>query len=133
VDEPIWLSREIVTALHADQVREHGGQLGLRDDGLLESALARARQRWNYEPDSDLASLTACYGFGLTRNHPFLDGNKRIGFVAMNVYLILNGYEIEAPEPKVVLVMLAVADGSLSETELTAWVREMMVPIGTEQ
>jgi death-on-curing protein len=133
VDEPIWLSREIVTALHADQVREHGGQLGLRDEGLLESALSRALQRWNYESDSDLASLAACYGFGLTKNHPFLDGNKRIGFVAMNVFLILNGYEIEAAEPEVVLVMLGVADGSVPEAELAAWIRRSMIPFVAEK
>lgn len=132
MDEPIWLSREIVTALQGDQIREHGGQLGLRDEGLLDSALYRARQRWTYEPDSDLASLTACYGFGLTKNHPFLDGNKRIGFVAMNVFLILNGFEIEAAEPEVVLVMLGVADGSIKETELATWIRKVVIPVAAE-
>lgn len=132
MNEPIWLSHEIVIALQADQVREHGGQLGLRDAGLLESVLARALQRWSYEPDSDLAALAASYGFGLTKNHPFLDGNKRIGFVALNVVLILNGYEIEAPEPEVVLMMLGVADGSLDEAGLAAWVRKVMTPIVAE-
>lgn len=131
-DEPVWLSREIVVAFHADQVREHGGQLGLRDDGLLESAFARARQRWHYEPGCDLASLASCYGFGLTRNHPFLDGNKRIGFVSMNVFLILNGYEIQVSEPEVVKVMLGVAEGSLDEVTLAAWVRRVVVPIAAE-
>jgi death-on-curing protein len=131
ISEPTWLTREVVITIQASQIREHGGQPGLRDEELLESALARARQRWSYEPDSDLASLSACYGFGLTRNHPFLDGNKRIGFVALNVFLILNGHEIEVPEPEVVLVMLGVADGSVTEAELAAWVRKSMIPFGS--
>ncbi|MBI4410505.1 MAG: type II toxin-antitoxin system death-on-curing family toxin [Gemmatimonadetes bacterium] len=119
----------MVEAAHAEQVREHGGTLGLRDAGLLESALARARQRWSYQPENvDLPSLAACYGFALTRNHPFLDGNKRIGFVAMNVFLLLNGHEIDAPEPEVVTTMLSVADGSLDETALAAWLRTVIAP-----
>lgn len=128
MDERLWLTRTIVEAMHADQVREHGGQLGLRDEGLLESPLARARQRWSYQPETDLASLAAGYGFGITKNHPFLDGNKRIGFVATNVFLILNGYEVEAPEPEVVATMLRVADGSLDEPGLAAWLRAVIVP-----
>lgn len=128
MDEPLWLTRVIVEAIHTAQLREHGGQLGLRDEGLLESALARPRHRWSYEPESDLASLAAAYGFGLTKNHPFIDGNKRVGFVAMNVFLILNGYEIEAPEPEVVATMLRVADGSLDESSLADWLRGVTVP-----
>jgi death-on-curing protein len=126
--EPTWLPRIAIEAAHADQIRTHGGQLGLRDEGLLESALARPRQRWNYDPESDLADLTAAYGFGLVKNHPFLDGNKQIGFVAMNMFLILNDREIEAPEPEVVEVMLGIATGSLDETTLASWVRSVMVP-----
>lgn len=126
--EPLRLTRTIVEAIHADQVLAHGGRPGLRDQGLLESALARARQRWSYEPGADLASLAASYGFGLTRNHPFLDGNKRIGFVAMNVFLILNGYEVETAEPEVVATMLGVADGRLDEAGLARWLRGVIVP-----
>lgn len=128
MDEPTWLTRAIVEASHAKQVREHGGQLGLRDEGLLESALARPRQRWAYEPEADLASLAACYGFGLTKNHAFLDGNKRVGLVAMNVFLILNGHEIETGEPEAVATMVRVADGSFGEAELADWLRGVMVP-----
>ena len=126
--EPTWLSRAIVEALQADQIREHGGQLGLRDAGLLESALARPQHVWNYNQDADLAGLAAEYGFGLAKNHAFLDGNKRIAFVAMNVFLILNGYEIEAPEPAVVDTMLRVADGTDGVDDLAVWLRSVIVP-----
>jgi death-on-curing protein len=128
VDEPLWLSRPIVEALHADQVREHGGQLGLRDAGLLESALARPQHVWTYEPDADLAALAAEYGFGLARNHAFLDGNKRVAFVATNVFLIMNGLEIEAPEPQVVDTMLRVAQGDLDCDAFAAWIRTVSMP-----
>lgn len=128
MEEPVWLSRPVVEALHADQVREHGGQLGLRDPGLLESALARPQHVWAYETDVDLAMLAAEYGFGLAKNHAFLDGNKRVAFVATNVFLILNGFEIEAPEPEVVDTILRVADGRMSRGKFAEWVRTAMVP-----
>jgi death-on-curing protein len=130
-EEPIWISRAAIEAAHADQVREHGGQLGIRDPGLLESALARPRHRWNFEPECDLAALAGSLGFGLIKNHPFLDGNKRAGLVAMNMFLILNGQEIEAPEPAVVDAIRSVADGSLDEEGLVAWVRSAVVPFTT--
>jgi death-on-curing protein len=128
MDEPIWLSRPMVEAAHHGQVQEHGGLLGLRDDGLFESALARPRHRWSFEPDTDLPSLAASYGFGLVKNHPFLDGNKRIGFVAMNMFLLINDFEIDAPEPEVIGVMLQVADGTLDEPGLVEWLRSVIVP-----
>jgi death on curing protein len=129
-EEPTWVPRTAIEAAHADQIRAHGGQLGLRDEGLLDSAIARAQNRWRYEPDSDLATLAAAYGYGLIKNHPFLDGNKRIGFVTANMFLILNGHEIEAPEPQVVDITLRVADGSLEETEFATWIRSVLVPYG---
>jgi death on curing protein len=128
VDEPLWLNRMIVEAIHADQVREHGGQAGLRDEGLLESALARPRHVWSYAPDAGLPRLAAEYGFGLARNHAFLDGNKRTAFVAMNVFLILNGYEIEAAEAEAVDVMLRLAAGSLDLDGLVQWIEAAVVP-----
>ena len=128
MEEPFWLSRPIVEAHHADQVREHGGQLGLRDEGLLESALARPRHLWAYEANVDLAALAAEYGYGLAKNHAFLDGNKRIALVAMNVFLLLNDMEIEASEPAFVEIMLQVADGRMNRDELAAWVRGVLVP-----
>lgn len=115
-------------AAHHDQVQEHGGLLGVRDGGLLESALARPRHRWSLEPDTDLHSLAAGYGFGSVKNHPFLDGNKRIGFVAMNMFFLINRFEIEAPEPEVIAVMLQVADGILDEPGLVEWLRSVVVP-----
>ena len=131
--EPVWLNRTIIEALHADQIREHGGQLGLRDIGLLESALARPQHVWTYESDADLQTLAAEYGFGLAKNHAFLDGNKRIAFVAMNVFLILNGLEIEAPEPPVVATMLDVAEGKMDRVHLAAWLRTVTQPYWLEK
>ena len=128
MDEPIWLSRQLIEALHADQVREHGGQLGLRDAGLLESALARPQHVWSYDPDADLATFSAEYAFGLARNHPFLDGNKRIAFVAANVFLILNGFEIEAPEPEVVDAVVQIAAGEASRDVFAEWIRMRVIP-----
>jgi death-on-curing protein len=128
MDEPQWLTRSVVEALHADQIREHGGQQGLRDAGLLESALARPQHLWSYEAKADLATFAAEYGFGLAKNHAFLDGNKRVAFVATNVFLILNGYEIEAPEPEVVDTMLRLADGRLSRDKFANWIRNVIVP-----
>jgi death on curing protein len=128
VDEPVWLNRVIVEAIHADQVREHGGQAGLRDEGLLESALARPRHVWSYDPGAGLSRLTAEYGFGPARNHAFLDGNKRTAFVAMNVFLILNGYEIETAEAEAVDVMLRLAAGSFDLGGLVQWIAAAVVP-----
>ena len=126
--EPFWVPRSAVEAAHADQIRAHGGQPGVRDEGLLDSAIARPRNRWQYEPDSDLATLAAAYGYGLIKNHPFIDGNKRIGFIIADIFLILNGLEVEAPEPQVVDIILGVADGSLDETGFATWIRSVSVP-----
>lgn len=118
----------LVEAVHLDLIREHGGLPGLKDEHALQSALARPRQRWSYESKSDPAALAAAYAFGLARNHPFHDGNKRVAFVTMAVFLGLNGYELEAPEADVVAGMLALASGGLSEEELADWVRSHIVP-----
>lgn len=117
-----------VEILHAEQIREHGGQAGVRDPGLLESAVARARHLWSYSASADLAGLAAECGFGIAKNHPFLDGNKRVAFAATNVFLLINGWEIEAPEPAVVDVMLRVADGRVDRDGLAAWMRSVLVP-----
>ena len=121
--EPRWVSRSVVLAIHGDQVAQHGGSLGLRDEGLLESALERPKNRLHYEPDSDLAALAAAHGFGVTRNHPFIDGNKRVAFQLMYVFLGLNRLTISATEPDVVALMLELASGNLSEDELADWLR----------
>lgn len=117
----------VVEAVQFDLVREHGGMPGLRDENGLESALARPRQRRAYKPEADLAELAAAYGHGLAANHPFNDGNKRIAFLVMAVFLELNGRELAAPETEVVTVMLAVAAGELDEEGLASWLRSRLV------
>ena len=116
----------MVEAIQFDLVRAFGGMQGLRDEPGLGSALARARQRASYEPASDLASLAAAYGYGLVRDHPFNDGNKRAAFVMMAVFLELNGSRLEAPETEVVAVMLDVAAGSMAEEQLADWLRSRL-------
>ena len=126
--QPRWLSMTLVLAVHADQVKEYGGSLGLRDRGLLDSALNRPRNRFEYESGSDLWSLAASHGFGIARNHPFVDGNKRAAFQAMYLFLGLNGLRIDAPEEEVVGLMLALASGALDEAELSSWLRDHTSP-----
>jgi death-on-curing protein len=121
--------RLVLEAVHLDQLREHGGLPGLRDEGALESALARPKQKWAYDAQADLALLAAAYGFGLATNHPYRDGNKRTAFLAMAVFLGLNGFEIDAPEAEVVAVMVGVAAGQLKERQLADWVRAHLVPL----
>lgn len=101
---------------------EHGGRAGLRDDNLLESAIEHPRSLWHYDHVTDLASLAGALGYGLTRRHAFVDGNKRIGFVAMAVFLDLNGHQLIAEEPDVIDTMRAVAAGDWSEAELAEWI-----------
>lgn len=121
--EPVWVDRLVVEAIHADQVRQHGGLAGLRDENALEAALGRPQQKWHYEK-SDLATLAAAYAYGLCQGHPFRDGNKRVAFVTMLVCLELNGQELQAEEPEVVALMLSLASGKLGERELAAWLKE---------
>lgn len=123
MDGPIWLTRTIIDVIHSDQIRQHGGQPGVRDDDLVESALASPHQRWSYDPNVDIPLLAALYCFGLIKNHGYVDGNKRVGFMAMYVFLALNGVDIVASEPEVVRTMVQVADGSMDETSLAAWIR----------
>ena len=125
--EPVWVPRLVLDAVHLDQLREHGGLPGVRDENALEAALARARQKWAYDPEADLAVLAAAYGFGVATAHPYSDGNKRAAFLAMAVFLGLNGKEIEAGEDEVVTVMTSLAAGSLKEARLAVWVREHLV------
>lgn len=126
--EPTWLDRAILEALHADQIGEHGGSLGIRDEGLLESAIARPQQKWHYGPQADLAALAAAYAFGIAKNHPFVDGNKRAALVAAYTFLAINEFELEAPEPEAVAMILGIADGSASEDDLASWIRSHLIP-----
>ena len=118
----VWLDPSVIHAVHDEQLGEHGGAAGLRDVGLLESALARPMQLAAYgEPDP--ASLAAAYGFGLAKNHPFVDGNKRTAFVSVELFLALNGWELAAGDADCVIAMLHLAAGDWSEAQFAAWVR----------
>ena len=123
------MPRLVIEAVHLDQIREHGGLLGLRDEGLLESALARPQQKWTYKRRPDLATLAAAYGFGLVNDHPFRDGNKRIGFLAMVMFLGLNGHDLAVDEAEVVTTIVATAAGKITEAQLAKWVRRNMLPV----
>jgi death on curing protein len=127
VNEPLWLTREWVDALHFQQLKRFGGLYGVRDAGAIESALARPINRWVYEQTRDLSALAAAYGHGLARSG-YSDGNKRIGFMAMAVFLDLNGMILDAPEPEVVTVMLRVAAGDMPESELASWLQAHIEP-----
>ena len=126
--EPRWVPRLVIEAVHLDQIREHGGLMGMRDENALESALARARQRWTYEPESDLARLAADYAFGICSSHPFRDGNKRISFLAAVIFLGLNRLDFIVPEDEVVETMLALASAKLDEEALAVWIRSRIQP-----
>lgn len=122
--EPLWLSRVVVDAVHNDQLREHGGLPGVRDENLLESALAKPQQKWHYAESTDISIFAAAYAFGLVKNHPYRDGNKRVGFLAMVTFLELNGHEMHASDAEVVATILSLAEGQLSEQALTEWIRQ---------
>jgi len=122
--EPRWLSRIVIDAIHANQLREHGGLSGIRDENALESALARAQNKWEYSQKTDIAALAAAYAFGISGSHPYRDGNKRIAFLAMAVFLGLNGHSLTATEPEVYTAILALADNKLSEEQLADWIRQ---------
>lgn len=113
----------MVDAIHDDQLREHGGLPGVRDENALESALARPQQKWHYADEIGFATLAAGYAFGLVKNHPYRDGNKRIGFLAMITFLGLNGHEFHATDAEVVTEMLARAEGRVSEEQFADWIR----------
>ena len=127
MNEPVWVSRRALLLLHAESLAGFGGSSGMRDEGLFESALERARMRWNYQPESSIPELAACYGFGLAKNHAMFDGNKRLGFLAIGVFLRVNGYRLAADRAEAVLVMEDVAAGRLGEQELAAWLQTHVV------
>lgn len=121
----IWLSRAVVLAMHEEQLAEHGGAVGLLDPGLLDAALSRPRNLAAYgDPPPDLTALAAAYAFGIARDHPFTDGNKRTSLVAAESFLELNGIVLEVEDVELLTMWLALADGTLSEAELAGWLRE---------
>lgn len=117
-----WLQRDVVVAIHEAQLAEHGGGSGVRDAGLLESALSRPENLAAYGKP-DVADLAAAYGYGISRNHAFIDGNKRTAFVAVELFLELNGFELGTDDAACVMIMLAVAAGEIPEVEFAAWIR----------
>ncbi len=120
----IWIEKPFVLAIHDRQLAEHGGSAGVRDESLLDSALARPQQLHAYgDPQPDLADLAASLGFGLARNHPFVDGNKRTAHVCYRVFLSLNGVTIAASDEDKYITTLALAEGSLSEADFAIWLR----------
>jgi death-on-curing protein len=118
-----WLSKALNLAVHDEQLAEHGGGIGVRDSGLLESALARPQNRLAYDARADLPALAAAYAFGLARNHPFVDGNKRTAFVAAELFLDLNGMTLAASDEDCVLTMLRLAAGEIEEEAFADWLR----------
>lgn len=117
-----WIDRQALVLLHDESLAEHGGSPGLRDEGLLESALARPKNLAAYGAP-DLADLAAAYGVGLAKNHPFIDGNKRAAFLAVGLFLALNGHRLAATQLEATMTMLGVAAGDIDEAAFAAWIR----------
>jgi death-on-curing protein len=125
--EPRWISQKALLLLHEESLSEFGGARGLRDRGLLESALARSQNVRAYNPVATIAELAAAHGYGLAKNHPFLDGNKRAAFLSIGLFLAINGYRLTASQVDAIDAMLAVAAGTISEQELLIWIEKSMV------
>lgn len=122
MSDPRWLTREIVIVLDGELIAEHGGAPGVRDEGALESALARPQQKHHYEPQ-DIIGLAATYAFGLCSNHPFVDGNKRVALACLDVFLRINGWALVATEIDAAATVIELASGVLGEQELAEWIR----------
>jgi death-on-curing protein len=123
VSEPVWLFPELVIAFHDEQLREFGGPPGIRDIGMLESALDRPRNKWSYG-EHDLASLAAAYAFGIAKNHPFVDGNKRAALLSIVTFLGLNGIDFVADNAEAVVIIQGLAAGEIDEEGLARWIRD---------
>lgn len=125
----VWITRALALAIHDRQLAEHGGGSGVRDEALLDSALARPQQLFSYgDPPPDLAALAASLAFGLARNHPFVDGNKRTAHVCYRVFLALNDVELQARDEDKYIAMLSLADGTLDEAAFADWLRKHLMP-----
>jgi death-on-curing protein len=131
MQEPQWLKGSLVEAVHLRQLSEHGGMAGVRDPGLLSSALARPRNVYAYtRPTPDIATIAAAYAFGVIKNHPFVDGNKRTGYVLCRTFLQLNSFDIDATDVEKYQAVVAVADGSMNEEQFADWIRSKLVEAG---
>jgi death-on-curing protein len=129
VSEPLWLSRQATEIIHDEQLAEHGGAAGIRDAGLLESALARPQNLFAYG-EGDTGALAAAYAAGIVRNHPFVDGNKRTGFLAAYTFLGINGLDLIAPIAEAIVMTLGLASGEIPEEGFAAWLRDRTEPVG---
>ena len=123
MDQPLWISKKAVLAMHSEQLTEHGGSDGIRDETLLDSALAKPLNVFAYADEPDIFRLAASYAFGIARNHAFIDGNKRAALVVSITFLDRNGWDIVAPKEEVYFTFLHLAEGSLSEEQLADWFR----------
>lgn len=129
IAEPAWISVALALAIHERQIAEHGGQPGIRDRALLESAMARPRQRFSFAGDAaDLPELAAAYAFGVARNHPFIDGSKRTAYVVLRTFVLLNGWDLVVSQHQRYQVMVDLASGALAEDNLAEWLRTVMRP-----
>ncbi len=124
-----WVDRRAVLLLHEEGLAEHGGLRGVRDGGGLESALTRPQNLLHYNEDISLAQLAAAYGFGIARSHPFSDGNKRAAFLTLDLFCMLNGWRVQTTQVDVVMTMLSLAAGELTEEQLAAWIDAHIVPL----
>jgi len=124
--EPAWVREDVVLGYHNEQIAEHGGGAGIRDIGLLQSALTRPLNAYHYNQVVSLSKLAACYGFGIAKNHAFIDGNKRTAYVVMRAFLVLNGFDINATREEKYLTMYALAEGSLNEEQLADWLESKL-------
>jgi len=123
MSEPFWLTRQIIIAIHDEQLAIHGGASGLRDEGMLGSALDRPRNKWSYEI-AELPELAAAYAFAIARNHPFVDGNKRTSLLALYTFLGVNGIDFNVLEADAAAMILSLAAGEVGEDSLTRWIRD---------
>ena len=130
---PVWISEELVIAVHARQITEHGGGASIRDKSLLRSALARPQQLYAYgDPSPDIAALAASLAYGIAKNHPFVDGNKRTAAVLCELFIMVNGMSLEASDQEMLSVFLALAGGSLNEEELANWIRSHLIHLRSD-
>lgn len=128
--EPVWIDPDVVLQFHDEQLAEHGGQAGVRDQGLFESAMHRPLHLWSYTvPKPDLPALAASVAYGLSRNHPFLDGNKRTAWVACRTFLRLNGCDVKPTQIEIVESVLTLAAGHMSEERFAEWLRTKLVAL----